>query len=241
MGHHQSGPPAINVLFIIDNSPLQELRHMMEINRIRITLMACAFAITATACTDTKQPQDIAGPAFSQSRDESKGKGADDRDDGDGDEDDDDMVYVQVEFLGNPLVSEVTIVKANHDRYNRTQPYNTAEFGAQSLAFINAFRGGQPAVANTLGAVLYPDMLIVESGRNPATAGWLSWALANGWGGRKLADDVVDAGLSAIFGAVITPAGAYCANGQLPLCTDNVPANDKAFSNVFPYLASPTL
>ena len=212
---------------------------MMEINRLRILLTACAFAITATACTDTKQPQDIAGPAFSQNRDDAKGKNADDRDEGD--EDDDNTVYEQVEFLGNPLVSEVTIVKANHDRYNRTQPYNTAEFGAQSLAFINAFRGGQPVVANTLGAVLYPDMLIVESGRNPATAGWLSWALANGWGGRKLADDVVDAGLSAIFGAVITSTGAYCANGQLPLCTDNVPANDKAFSNVFPYLASPTL
>ncbi len=212
---------------------------MMEINRIRITLTACAFAITATACTDTKQPQDIAGPAFSQNRDDAKGKDADDGNEGD--EDDDNTVYEQVEFLGNPLVSEVTIVKANHDRYNRTQPYNTAEFGAQSLAFINAFRGGQPVVANTLGAVLYPDMLIVESGRNPATAGWLSWALANGWGGRKLADDVVDAGLSAIFGAVITSTGAYCANGQLPLCTDNVPANDKAFSNVFPYLASPTL
>ena len=156
------------------------------------------------------------------------------------DEGDDNAVYEQVEFLGNPLVSEVTIGKANHDAYNRTQPYNTATFGPQSLAFINAFRGGQPAVANTLGAVLYPDMLVVESSRNPATAGWLSWALANGWGGRKLADDVVDAGLSAIFGKIITADGAYCDNFTLPLCTDNVGANDKAFSNTFPYLAAAT-
>ena len=153
----------------------------------------------------------------------------------------DDLVYEQVEFLGNPLVSEVTIVKANHDAYNRMQPYATATFGPQSLAFINTFRPNQPAVANTLGAVLYPDMLIVESSRNPATAGWLSWALAAGWGGRKLADDVVDAGLSAIFGKIITADGAYCDNGALPLCTDNVGANDKAFANTFPYLASPTL
>lgn len=153
----------------------------------------------------------------------------------------DDAVYEQVEFLGNPLVSEVTIVKANHDAYNRTQPYNSATFGPQSLAFINAFRGNQPAVANTLGAVLYPDMLIVESSRNPTTSGWLSWALANGWGGRNLSDDVVDAGLSAIFGKIIVAEGAYCNNFQLPLCTDNVPANDKAFSRSFPYLALPTL
>src|SRR6476646_9962923 len=154
-------------------------------------------------------------------------------------QDDDSRVYDQVEFLGNPLVSEVTIEKANHDQYNRTQPYNTAVFGPQSLAFINAFRGSQPVVANTLGAVLYPDMLIVESSRNPATSGWLSWALANGWGGRNLSDDVVDAGLSAIFGKIITATGAYCDNFTLPLCTDNVPANDKAFSSTFPYLASP--
>jgi hypothetical protein len=191
-------------------------------------IIALSVPFVLAACSDSQTQKDIAGPTFSQ--------GAAGEDEGD-----DNAVYEQVEFLGNPLVSEVTIVKANHDEYNRTQPYNTATFGPQSLAFINAFRGSQPVVANTLGAVLYPDMLIVESSRNPATSGWLSWALANGWGGRNLSDDVVDAGLSAIFGTIITAAGAYCDNGELPLCTDNVPANDKAFSNSFPYLASPTL
>lgn len=156
------------------------------------------------------------------------------------DEDSNDGLYEQVEFLGNPLVSEVTISKANHDSYNRTQPYNSATFGPQSLAFINAFRAGQPDVANTLGAVLYPDMLIVESSRSAGSAGWLSWALANGWGGRKLSDDVVDAGLSAIFGKILNANGAYCDNFTLPLCTDNVGTNDKAFSNTFPYLATAT-
>jgi len=174
--------------------------------------------------------KDIAGPAASQLNTSA-----------DEDEGDDNTVYEQVEFLGNPLVSEVTITKANHDEYNRTQPYNTATFGPQSLAFINAFRGSAPIVANTLGAVLYPDMLIVDSSRNPATAGWLSWALAAGWGGRKLSDDVVDAGLTAIFGKLISATGAYCDNFTLPLCTDNVGSNDKAFSSTFPYLASPTL
>ncbi len=201
----------------------------MLVNRNTAVLAGVFAAVFALgACSDTTE-KDIAGPGLSQVT-------ATDEDEGD-----DNIVYEQVEFLGNPLVSEVTIVKANHDAYNRTQPYNTAEFGPQSLAFINAFRGGQPVVANTLGAVLYPDMLVVESSRNPASAGWLSWALANGWGGRKLSDDVVDAGLSAIFGKIITATGAYCDNGALPLCTDNVGANDKAFSSTFPYLASPTL
>ena len=193
--------------------------------RLAVVMMAFAVAFTLGACSDNAPKQDITGPELSDdvSDDEAAAE-----------------IYDQVEFLGNPLVSEVTIMKANHDAYNRTQPYNTAVFGPQSLAFINAFRGAQPVVANTLGAVLYPDMLIVESSRNPATAGWLSWALAAGWGGRKLSDDVVDAGLSAIFGKIITATGAYCDNFALPLCTDNVGANDKAFSSSFPYLAAPT-
>ena len=215
---------------------------MLEKNSARSTrltqLLAFVFAVTASAalgaCRDTSTAQGIVGPSASQSKDGNQADVADD-------DSNDHTTYEQVEFLGNPLVSEVTIVKANHDRYNRTQPYNSAEFGPQSLAFINAFRSNASGVANALGGVLYPDMLIVESSRNPNSSGWLSWALANGWGGRNLKDDVVDAGLSAIFGKVISPIGAYCDNGQLPLCTDNVNANDKPFLGSFPYLASPTL
>ena len=150
-------------------------------------------------------------------------------------------VYDQVEFLGNPLVSEATIVKANHNYYNRTQPYNTEAFLPQTAAFVTDVAGRPAALAQTLGSVLYPDILIVDSSKDPSTAGWLSWALANGWGGRKLTDDVVDISLSAIFSSLLSPTGASCAPGQLPLCTDNVNANDKAFSTTFPYLAEPTL
>ena len=206
---------------------------------VALTIIAVTTSVLA-GCSDSPKSEGLTDPTTSAT----VGSGQvsnDDDDRQDRDQRGRKMRYEQVEFLGNPLVSEVTIVKANHDRYNRTQPYNSAEFGPQSLAFINAFRGGQPEVANTLGAVLYPDMLIVESSRNPATSGWLSWALANGWGGRNLSDDVVDAGLSAIFGKLLSPNGAFCENGALPLCTDNVPANDKAFLRRFPYLASPTL
>ena len=157
-----------------------------------------------------------------------------------GDARDADMVYDQVDFLGNPLVSEVTIVKANHEQYNKTQPYNTATFRSQTEAFVTGFNRPQ-ALATVLGSVLYPDVLVVDATKSPATAGWLSWALANGYGGRKLTDDVVDLGLSAIFSSFLNPTNAYCAPFQLPLCTDNVGANDKAFSPTFPYLAAPTL
>lgn len=146
--------------------------------------------------------------------------------------------YTQIEFLGNPLVSEVTIVKANHESYNRTQPYNTATFKPQTAAFVTGF-GRSAALANTLGSVLYPDELIVDTSKDPATAGWLSWALASGWGGRRLQDDVVDVGLTAIFSTLLDANNAFCPPFHLPLCTDNVPLNDKAFLAAFPYLAAP--
>ena len=175
-----------------------------------------------------RSTQGIAGPTMSQSSAE-----RDDNDDGD-----DKRLYDQVDFLGNPLVSEVTIAKANHAQHNRTQPYNTATFRPQTEAFVTSF-GRPQALASLLDSVLYPDILIVDASKNPATAGWLSWALANGWGGRKLSDDVVDLGLSAIFSTFLNPTGAFCAPFQLPLCTDNVSSNDAAFSSTFPYLASP--
>ena len=43
-----------------------------------------------------------------------------------------------------------------------------------------------------------------------------------------------------MFGKIVTATGAFCDNFTLPLCTDNVGANDKAFSSSFPYLAAPT-
>lgn len=182
-----------------------------------------ALALTAAGCADSSRVADPTGPSLANTPDP-RGR-----------------IYDQVEFLGNPLVSEVTIVKAQHNFYNRTQPYNTSTFLPQTADFVTGVAGRPAALAATLGSVLYPDILIVDSSKDPSTAGWLSWALANGWGGRTLTDDVVDTGLIAIFSSLLSPVGASCAPGQLPLCTDNVNANDKAFSPTFPYLAAPTL
>lgn len=181
-----------------------------------------ALALVA-GCADNDRANELTGPDRAASSDP-RGR-----------------IYDQVEFLGNPLVAEVTIVKAQHNDYNRTQPYNTQRFLPQTAEFVTGVAGRPLTLAQTLGGVLYPDILVVDSSKDPSTAGWLSWALANGWGGRKLSDDVVDTGLIAIFSSLLTPAGASCAPGQLPLCTDNVPANDRPFSTTFPYMAPPTL
>ncbi len=179
---------------------------------------AMTIALAATACSDNQdQPGALAPDNASAVTDGT-------------------AVYDQIEFLGNPLISEVTIVKANHDGYNQTQPYNTATYRPQTEQFVTSF-GRPQSLATLLGSVLYPDMLVVDPSKSPSTAGWLSWALASGWGGRTLTDDVTDVGLSAIFSSLLDPGNPLCAPFQLPLCTDNVPANDKQFLKAFPYLA----
>lgn len=198
------------------------------------------LALTVTAGCADETPTGIAGATDNKV----SGNGA--------------RVYEQVEFLGNPLVAEVTIVKANHDAYNRTMPYAPSAFRSETESFIVNVAGRPAGYAGLVASVLYStgvtgsDMLIVDSSAPAGSAGWLRWvppinAVYNGgnavagYGGRRLADDVVDIGLYAIFSNLLSPAGASCAPGMLPLCTDNVDANDKPFSNTFPYLAAPTL
>jgi hypothetical protein len=145
-------------------------------------------------------------------------------------------VYVQVERLGNPLVSEVTFAKRDHGFHNTTSQASDVSNGFRGFAgsFVTGVAGREAAVATTLSSVLIPDMLIVQPTRPASTAGWLTWALADGYGGRKLTDDVVDAGLMAIFGPLLNPR-----NVSPGLTTDNINANDKPFTANFPYLAGP--
>jgi hypothetical protein len=147
---------------------------------------------------------------------------------------DTDRVYVQVERLGNPLVSEVTLAKRNHGFHNAGSPStDVANHSAELRAFVTTVAGRDASVANTLASVLLPDMLIVQTDKPAATAGWLTWALADGYGGRNLTDDVVDAGLQAIFGPLLSPN-----NVSQALTTDNIGENDKPFLTSFPYLAA---
>jgi hypothetical protein len=145
--------------------------------------------------------------------------------------------YNQVQRLGNPLVSEVFLLKRDHAFHGSSDPVDdVANFSAKVKGFVGQFRPNATTLQNTLATVLLPDMLIVQTDKAQNTAGWLSWALANGYGGRKLSDDVVDTGLSAVFSDLLDPTQSVCKPGTLPLCTDNV-ASHGAFTTTFPYLA----
>lgn len=146
--------------------------------------------------------------------------------------------YDQVQRLGNPLVSEVFLAKRSHPQHGAIGPdQDVAMIGDELKSFVTGVAGRSQTLANTLASVLLPDMLIVQTDKTTTSAGWLTWLpqLGNGWGGRKLADDVVDLGLLAIFGDPfgIDPPGAV---GKAGLTTDNV-ASDSPFATTFPYLA----
>jgi hypothetical protein len=147
--------------------------------------------------------------------------------------------YNQVQRLGNPLVSEVFLAKKDHPFHGSIGPADdVASFAASVKGFVAAFRPQATTLQNTLASVLLPDMLIVQTDKAQSSAGWLTWALANGWGGRKLTDDVTDTGLSAIFSDLLDATQFVCKPGALPLCTDNVGVSS-AFTTTFPYLAPP--
>lgn len=164
-------------------------------------------------------------------------------------------LFVTVERLGNPLVSEVLLEKREHEAHNVLPPLrDPGHFTDNIVAFITDVAKRDPAYANAVANVLVGtdanpgDKLTVFTNRAPgvtaATAassnavGWLTYVLApnEGYGGRKLMnDDVVDKGLSVIFGGVLGNTN----NVSPGLVTDNVRSNDNTALNTFPYLPAP--
>lgn len=185
--------------------------------RRRAVLILAAVAL-ATGCSDaTDQRGAVTGTRVTASREN--------------------RVFTQRERLGNPLVSEVMIRKAHHHEHNTGTPAtDVADFTDDLTGFVTDVAGREVGYAGAIAGALLPDMLITYPKRdniNPGTqVFWLSWVFG-GYGGRRLADDVVDIGLGAIFGSLLGNTNAVSPG----LTTDNVSSNDVTFSGTFPYLA----
>ena len=149
--------------------------------------------------------------------------------------------YNQVQRLGNPLVSEVLLLKRDHGFHGSSNPSDdVANFTAPVKGFVAQFRPNATGLQNALAGTLLPDMLQVQTDQDPTKAGYLSYVLSGtgkGYGGRKLSDDVVDISLTAVFSDLLDPTQAVCKPFTLPLCTDNVPSHG-GFTTSFPYLAA---
>ena len=148
--------------------------------------------------------------------------------------------YNQVQRLGNPLVSEVLLLKRDHAFHGSSNPSDdVANFTAPVKGFIAQFRPNATGLQGAIAGTLLPDMLQVQTDQAQSTAGYLSYVLSGtgkGYGGRQLKDDVVDISLTAIFSDLLDPTQSVCKPFTLPLCTDNVPSHG-GFTTTFPYLA----
>lgn len=158
------------------------------------------------------------------------------------------LTFNQIERLGNPLVSEVTLEKRLHGFYNTTNPGTDVQFFKDDVkGFITGVAGRDPAYAEAVANALLPDMLAVFPNRasgvtaanvdGSGLVGWLTHVLApgTGYGGRKLDnDDAVDKGLSVIFGSALGNTN----NVSPGLTTDNVP-DPQQDPDTFPYVAAP--
>jgi hypothetical protein len=125
--------------------------------------------------------------------------------------------YMQVDRMGIPALNTVF----NHPPQFSKTDYNVATPDADVATYTGLFETVLGAVANPnpsgTAALLLPDALPVSLA-GPTSFGTLT--------GRRLSDDAVDVALSVTVGIEA-------------LKSDNVDANDKAFSATFPYLAAP--
>jgi hypothetical protein len=190
----------------------------LRIRRLVLLPAALGLVITASGCSDDDNNNGGGGPGQTRA-------------------------YNQVQRLGNPLVSEVLLAKRSHPTHGATGPADDASLIAgEALGFLTgpgSVAGRDPGYAAVLGGALIPDMLIVQTDKDPTNSGWLTWLnlapFTNGYGGRKLTDDVVDLALLAVFG---DPFGADPTHTTPSLTTDNV-ANDSNFLAAFPYVGAP--
>jgi hypothetical protein len=172
--------------------------------------------------------------------------------------------WVQVSRLGMPLVNEVVVPLGAKDLFNSSEPANDSQFAAGVLdpepaRLIPVLYPGvtvPSAPRNDIAAIFLtgiPDLnkpknvvasemirlntAIKADASKHSRLGLLGGDTAGFPNGRRLADDVVDIELRALAGATpFTPTFDKAPNNLLG---DGVDANDVAFLERFPYVASP--
>src|SRR5450755_3677598 len=158
--------------------------------------------------------------------------------------------YVQVDRVGNPLTVELLIPLGMKDYWNRSSPANDQQF-APLIAdpfFVNAVLKGvyslnvPPAPRTDLLGVYVPDITRIDlttpgiPNAQQSRLGPLGGDNA-GWpfGGRRPGDDVVDIGLRAAAGVLVSGFGV-APNTELG---DGVNSNDVPLLDRFPFHAPP--
>lgn len=151
-------------------------------------------------------------------------------------------VYRQIELLSRPAVKEAFELFRDHSKTNHSEPYDDPVLRSQIKAFTSDFRSRKNA--ETLQAVLYPNVMKVDLSQDTRKAAYLGYetggATGSKYGGRALDDDVIDISLGAIFGNTLSALGLIRNDHKEVPCltTDNV-GYDKSNTDTFPYVQAP--
>jgi Domain of unknown function (DUF4331) len=152
------------------------------------------------------------------------------------------VAYKQIELLSRPAVKEAFEMFEDHNKTNRSEPYNDPVLQGEIESFAAMFR--DQTTSQTLQAVLYPNVMKVDLSQNTTTASYLGYetggATGSKFGGRALNDDIIDISLGAIFGNTLSALGLIPDDHKEVPCltTDNV-AYDKSNTKTFPYIQAP--
>ena len=141
--------------------------------------------------------------------------------------------YVQKDQMARPAINTVFIASGTpKDNFNMTTPSMMgASYQSVFQSRLLALNAGYTTNALGQTAAQFTGLLATDVLGVSKTGTTTFFDGVNVLTGRALADDVIDVELLLIFGG---PSGTANAS----LTTDNVDANDKAFSSSFPYLAS---
>jgi hypothetical protein len=173
--------------------------------------------------------------------------------------------FTQIQRMGNPLINEVLIGTGDKNKFSMSDPKDDAQFASYLLnpllpRVINAVYGGAVTIpaaprtdllplvsyaapicpgcsANQAGPVA--DLLRLNTGIAPtpkAQRNRLAFIAGDSAGfpnGRRVSDDVTDIALRVVAG-VLKPGFNIAPNN---LIADGVNANDRAYQEVFPYVA----
>lgn len=145
-----------------------------------------------------------------------------------------DVTFTLSDQMGRPAINTVfNGTEADKDAFNTTVPSAMgAAFQSSFQSRLLALNAGYTTNALGMDAATFTGALATDV-LNVSTSGVTTFFDGtNVLTGRNLTDDVISVELLLIFGG---PSGT----DNPGLTDDNVDANDKAFLNAFPYLATP--
>jgi hypothetical protein len=164
--------------------------------------------------------------------------------------------YVQIELLSRPAVKEALESFNNHKVTNKVEPYAGTAGGdplqGEIKATVDLLRPPKNGAdfGAALQGVLYPNEIAADLSDTADKASYLGFetggATGGKFGGRDLADDVINTDLGAIFGGTLVKLGLQPEDGQENNCLSQqspdvatLQRSSQANTGTFPYLSPP--